>query len=75
MLRKSSSSEKIAAKTRVMQNIPLLKNWLFFQNAALLKKLMLCSSVDMFILNNSFAKIVAVPKSNCPKKLHIIKKW
>ena len=33
------------------------------------------SSVDIFILSNSSAKKVAVPKSNCPKELSMLKKW
>ena len=33
------------------------------------------SSVDIFILNSSSAKKVAVSKSNCPKELPILKKW
>ena len=33
------------------------------------------SSVDIFILNNSSTKKVAVPKSNYPKELPIRKWW
>ena len=33
------------------------------------------SSVDIFFLNNSFAKNVTVPKSNYPKELSILKWW
>ena len=33
------------------------------------------SSVDTFILNNSFVKKVAVPKSNYPKEFPILKWW
>ena len=33
------------------------------------------SSVNTFILNNSFVKKVAVPKSNYPKELPILKWW
>ena len=33
------------------------------------------SSVDLFILNNSFAKKVAVTKSNYPKEIPILKWW
>ena len=32
-------------------------------------------SIDIFILNNTSAKKLAVTKSNCPKELSIHKKW
>ena len=56
----------------------------FFENVALLKKLMVCrstcfnqrrSSLDIFILSNYSTKKIAIPKSNCPKELLILTKW
>ena len=44
-----------------------------FDAAYLLEKSI--SSVDIFILNNSSARKVAVPKSNYPKELPILKWW
>ena len=32
-------------------------------------------SIDIFLLNNSSAKKITLPKSNCPKELPILKKW
>ena len=53
----------------------LTEKLFFFENVALLKKLILRSSVDMFVLNNSAVKMAAVPKINCPEELPILKKW
>ena len=49
----------------------------FFQNDAMQKYLLRkgSSSVDIFILNNSSAKMVVVLKSNQPEELPILKKW
>ena len=70
-------------KKLVMHDIAFLKN-LFFPKCSsseivnavqkyLLRKS--SSSVDIFILNNFFAKKEAVPKSNYPKELLILKWW
>ena len=64
------------------RNIASLKSYLlpkcsFSENVDAVQKYLLgksSSSVDIFILNNSPAKNVAVPKSNCPEELAILKK-
>ena len=79
---KKSFSENLAA-IEVMRNIASLKSYLFptcsfSENVDAVQKHLLgksSSSVDLFILNNSHAKEVAVPKSNCPEELSILKKW
>ena len=66
-----------------MRNIAYLKSLLFpkyssSEKARAVQKYLLRKSsysVDVFILNNSSAKKVAVPKSNCPKELPIFKWW
>ena len=66
-----------------MQNIAFLKiklfpKFSFSEKADSVQKYLLgksSSSVYIFILNNSSAKNVAVPKSNCSKGLSILKKW
>ena len=58
------------------RNIAFLKN--FSQKVDVVQKYLLgksSSSVDVFILNNSSAKMVAFPKINYPKELSILKKW
>ena len=65
-----------------MRNIVSLKSYLFpkcsfSENVDAVQKYLLgksSSSVDIFVLNNSPAKKVAVPKSNCPKELSVLKK-
>ena len=64
-----------------MGNINFLKNLLFpkcsfSEKVDAVQKYLLeksRSSVDIFILNNSSAKKVAVPKRNCPKELSFSK--
>ena len=77
---KSSCSEKTALQKKwVMRTIAFLKNSLFTKSsssemvdAAQKYQLRKSScSVDIFILNNSFAKKVAATKSSYPKELPI----
>ena len=66
-----------------MRIIAFLKNYLFpkcsfSEKVNAVQKYVLrksSSSADIFFLNNSFAKNIAVPKSNCPKGLPNLKKW
>ena len=65
-----------------MRNIAFVKSYLFpkrsfSENVDVVQKYLLGesrSAVDIFILNNSSAKKVAVPKSNCPEEISILKK-
>ena len=54
-----------------------MANISFFENVDAVQKYLLGKSsslVDIFILKNSSAKKVAVPKSNCPEELSVLKK-
>ena len=64
-----------------MRNIAFLKNSFFPKYSSFVKVDAVQrylfqksnASVDIFILNNSYAKKVAVPKSNFPKELPLLK--
>ena len=66
-----------------MWNIYFLKNQFFqkrssSEKAYAVQKYLLrkrITSADIFILNNLSGRKVALPKSNCPKKYPILKKW
>ena len=84
LLKKSLMKTSFFVQCLLKRNIAFLKNFIFFskcnfsQKVDVVQKYLLgksSSSVDIFILNNSSAKMVAFPKINYPKELSILKKW